>query len=143
VRIVTGCSVQASDHTKSRAGSNQMDPFHYIHLSGAGVDIRGSHIGLFIQRNLSTGGVTVLAVSLLDSRLESFIKEPLSRIKEVVKHRAGRKLVISPRSTHLVFLSSALRWWNHVLLCFNQQLVKHVRFSLDGIFRGTFVMLTP
>lgn len=125
VRVVTSCRVQASDHTKSRAGSNQMDPFHYIHLSGAQVDIRGSHIGLFIQHNTSTRGITVIAVNLLDSRLRDLIEEPLVRIKEAIKQRSSMGLVISSRFIHLIYLSSALRWWNNVLLCFNQQLVMH------------------
>jgi hypothetical protein len=39
VRTIVPCKAQAKEHTKSTAGSNQLDPFHYIHLSGAKADI--------------------------------------------------------------------------------------------------------
>ncbi|KAI0815976.1 hypothetical protein GGR55DRAFT_675585 [Xylaria sp. FL0064] len=100
VRAIVPCRIQAQDHTRSTAGSNQMDPFHYVHLPGAKADIRGSSIGLFIRHDYDTGHTTIICFNLLDSRLRDLIEEPL--------HRAR-----------------ALRWWNKVLLCFNQQLVMH------------------
>lgn len=126
VRTVAPCRAQTQDHTKSTAGSNQLDPFHYIHLSGTKADIRGSYIGLFIRHSSSTGGTTIISFNLLDHRLQNLIEEPLTRARDVIRRRSGMGLVINPRFIHLIYLSSALRWWNNVLLCFNQQLVMHV-----------------
>ncbi|KAK1999885.1 hypothetical protein LX36DRAFT_459217 [Colletotrichum falcatum] len=125
VRTIAPCKVQAKEHTKSTAGSNQLDPFHYIHLSGAKADIRGSYIGLFTRHAPGEGGTTVISVSLLDHRLRDLIEEPLKRTRETVRHKAGAGLAINPHFVHLIYLSSALRWWNNVLLCFNQELVLH------------------
>ncbi|KAF6817729.1 hypothetical protein CPLU01_13504 [Colletotrichum plurivorum] len=125
VRTVTPCKVQAKEHTKSTAGSNQLDPFHYIHLSGAKADIRGSYIGLFTQHAPGRGGTTVVLFSLLDPRLRDLIEEPLNRVRAAVRRASGTGVDINPHFVHLVYLSSALRWWNNVLLCFNQELVMH------------------
>ncbi|KAH6890269.1 hypothetical protein B0T10DRAFT_314938 [Thelonectria olida] len=125
VRMIVPCRVQAKDHTKSTAGSNQLDPFHYIHLSGAKADIRGSYIGLFTQYAPHQGGTTVACFSLLDHRLRDIIEEPLSRVRGAVRRWSGMGLTINPHFIHLVYLSSVLRWWNNVLLCFNQELVMH------------------
>ncbi|KPM45601.1 hypothetical protein AK830_g984 [Neonectria ditissima] len=125
VRTLTTCHIQAKDHTKSRAGSNQMDPFHYIHLSGTKTDIRGSQIGLWVRHDDKTGGTSVVVVNLLDSRLRSLIEEPLTRARGAIKRRSGTNSPRSRWSIHLIYLSSALRWWNNVLFCFNQQLVMH------------------
>lgn len=131
VRTIKSCKVQAKEHTKSTAGSNQLDPFHYIHLSGAKADIRGSYIGLFTRHAPSEGGTTVISVSLLDHRLRDLIEEPLKRTRGAVLQASGAGLAVNPHFVHLIYLSSALRWWNNVLLCFNQELVMHVRYYLD------------
>lgn len=127
VRMIMPCRATAIDHTKSRAGSNQMDPFHYIHLSGAKADIRGSYIGLYTRHNFRTRETTVISINLLDRRLRDLIEEPLNRVCEAVRRRSGGETTISPYFILVVYLSSALRWWNNVLFCFNQQLVMHVR----------------
>lgn len=126
VRIVVPCQAHAKDHTKSTAGSNQLDPFHYIHLSGVSADIRGSYIGLFIQHNPHTGGTTILCFNLLDTRLRDLIQEPLRRARNAIERWSGTGSAVNPRFIHVIYLSSALRWWNNVLMCFNQQLVMHV-----------------
>jgi hypothetical protein len=126
VRTVASCSAQTKDHTNSTAGSNQLDPFNYIHLSGAKADIRGSYIGLFIRRNTRAGRTTIISFNLLDHRLRGLIEEPLCRARDATGRSSGTGLAISPRFIHLIYLSSALRWWNNVLLCFNQELVMHV-----------------
>jgi hypothetical protein len=126
VRTVASCRAKTKDHTNSTAGSNQLDPFNYIHLSGAKADIRGSYIGLFIRRNIRAGRTTIISFNLLDYRLQDLIEEPLSRVRDTTRRSSGTGLAISPRFIHLIYLSSALRWWNNVLLCFNQELVMHV-----------------
>jgi hypothetical protein len=113
-----------------------MDPFHYIHLSEAeaGIDIRGSHVGLFVAHNLTTQSTTAMVVNLMDGRLSRLIEEPLIRSHKVISRQVQTGSTLSPRFILLVYLSSALRWWNNVLLCFNQQLVMHVRGFLNFHF---------
>jgi hypothetical protein len=131
IRIVISCHIDAKEHTKSTAGSNQMDPFHYIHLSDAKVDIRGSHIGLFVRRDLGSDGKTsVIVVNFTDQRWKNVVEEPLARIKATLKRKLDGQAMIDPISVYLVYLSIALRWWNNVLLCFNKQLIMHVSYFL-------------
>ncbi|KAJ4117534.1 hypothetical protein NW768_010897 [Fusarium equiseti] len=59
VRISTTCKLSANEHAKSTAGSNQMDPFNYLHLDGVGRDVRPSTIGLHVQRDNETGRLRV------------------------------------------------------------------------------------
>jgi hypothetical protein len=51
VRFVMVCNVDAKEHTKSTAGSNHMDPFHYIHLTGAKADI-GDRTSVFMSAEM-------------------------------------------------------------------------------------------
>ncbi|KAI0430425.1 hypothetical protein F5Y09DRAFT_307788 [Xylaria sp. FL1042] len=125
VRAIVPCRIQAQDHTRSTAGSNQMDPFHYVHLPGAKADIRGSSIGLFIRHDYDTGHTSIICFNLLDSRLRNLIEEPTHRARYAIRSWSDMGLAINPRFIHAIYLSSALRWWNNVLLCFNQQLVMH------------------
>ncbi|KAL8335391.1 hypothetical protein RB598_009541 [Gaeumannomyces tritici] len=125
VRVFMGCSRQAQDHTRSTAGSNQMDPFHYIHLSGVKADIRGSHIGLFVQHNTKTKSTSALVINLLDGRLSHAIEEPLARVRDAIIQQASSCRGANPRFVLFIYLSSSLRWWDNVLSCFNQQLVMH------------------
>lgn len=129
VRAALICNIEASDHIKSRAGSNQMDPFHYIHLPGTRCDIRVSQIGLFVRSNGSTtgNGMTFVVVNLMDGRLRGLIEEPLLRLREALKRRLATGKAATPRLIFLVYVSSALRWWNTALLSFNNQLIMHVR----------------
>lgn len=130
VRVVVKCLVDAKEHTKSTAGSNQMDPFHYIHLSGAKADIRGSHIGLYVRRDLKAKRMSVIVVNLLDGRFKDLIEEPLVRMRATFVRKRGTGERMGSFWVHLIYMSSALRWWNNVLLCFNQQLVMHASLFL-------------
>ncbi|KAK3385217.1 hypothetical protein B0H63DRAFT_180382 [Podospora didyma] len=127
VRVALTCNIEAKDHAKSRAGGNQMDPFHYIHLSGTRADIRGSQIGLFVRGNEGNDGrgMKIIVVNLLDRRLQSFIEGPLLRLRRSVERTLAAGRIITPRLVFLVYVSSVLRWWNAALLSFNQQLVIH------------------
>ncbi|KEZ44077.1 hypothetical protein SAPIO_CDS3828 [Scedosporium apiospermum] len=92
VRVVVKCLVDAKEHTKSTAGSNQMDPFHYIHISGAKADIRGSHIGLYVRRDLKAKRMSVIVVNLLDGRFKDLIEEPLVRMRATFEKHLQREI---------------------------------------------------
>ncbi|KAH7305322.1 hypothetical protein B0I35DRAFT_484072 [Stachybotrys elegans] len=142
VRTLITCHVMTEEHAKSRAGSNQMDPFHYIHLSGMEVDVRGSHIGLFTSHDNSSGATSLVVINLLDNRLHRLIEEPLKRVRSAIVRRSDSKEPMNPWFAHLIFLSSALRWWNNVLFCFNQQLVKHEKKLQEEIERQSSAFST-
>jgi hypothetical protein len=126
VRVPVSCTDGGASHTKSTAGSNQMDPFHYIHLSDARVDIRGSHIAMFLRYDKEQRSTMAIILNLLDGRWSKIAEEPVIRIKEVIKSRKDAKVKDEPPFVHLVYLSSIVRWWNNVLSFFNHQLIAHV-----------------
>ena len=103
-----------------------MDPFHYIHLSDARVDIRGSHIAMFLRYDKEQRSTMAIILNLLDGRWSTIAEEPVIRIKEVIKSRKDAKVKDEPPFVHLVYLSSIVRWWNNVLSFFNHQLIAHV-----------------
>jgi hypothetical protein len=103
-----------------------MDPFHYIHLTDARVDIRGSHIAIFLRYDKDSSSVVAVVLNLLDGRWSQIAEEPTNRIKEAIKSRRGAMVKDEPSFVHLVYLSSIVRWWNNVLSYFNHQLIAHV-----------------
>jgi hypothetical protein len=134
VRVQVDCNDTQRSHALSTAGSNQMDPFHYLHLPDERLDIRGSHIGIYVQHDLTKGRNTALSVSFQDGRWSRIVEEPHNRIKEVMEDSQGHQSSEDPLFVHLVYLTSALRWWNNVLDSFNNQLIAHVRNAKETHF---------
>lgn len=126
VRVTIGCRALDEEHAKSTAGSNQMDPFHYIHLGGAKVDIRGSHVAIYMLRDAKTSKSVVVVVSLLDGRWGNVVEEPLARVRETLAGTGKTNHFRGPLFVLLIYLSAILQWWNNVLWCFHKQLVMHV-----------------
>jgi hypothetical protein len=126
VRVQVECTESAMGHARSTAGSNQMDPFHYLHLPDEKVDIRGSHIAVYCSTNLSTMKTTSLCISFQDGRWSRAVEEPQRRIKETLKHFEHLKCADDSFFIHLIYITSALRWWNNALDSFNNQLIAHV-----------------
>ncbi|KAF2264976.1 hypothetical protein CC78DRAFT_216414 [Lojkania enalia] len=124
VRVQVRCKDDAHVHAKSTAGSNQMDPFHYIHLPDSHVDVRGSRIALFTRHDCGTGSTFVLVINFSDGRWFDIIEEPLKRIEDTINSRGSGIAHAEPAFVHLIFLSGVIRWWNNVLLSFNQQLIE-------------------
>jgi hypothetical protein len=71
--------------------------------------------------------MSVVVVNMLDGRFKSLIEEPLVRARNAIQRRSGTGEPMSAFWVHFIYLSSALRWWNNVLACFNRQLIMHVR----------------
>jgi hypothetical protein len=129
VRVQVAC---IAGHTHaSIAGTNQMNPFHYLHLPDAKVDIRGSQIAIFFRRDYKNKSTAVVAVNLLDGRWCKPVEEPQMRIKEALNARRV-DVTKEPFFVHLVYLTSVARWWNNALSSFNDQLIAHVCLSLIG-----------
>ncbi|ERF73686.1 hypothetical protein EPUS_00939 [Endocarpon pusillum Z07020] len=125
VQIQVECTENALGHARSTAGSSQMDPFHYLHLPDEKVDIRGSQIAVYCSTNLSTMKTTSLCIGFQDGRWSRSVKEPQRRIKEALKHFEHLHCADDPFFIHLVYITSALRWWNNALDSFNNQLIVH------------------
>ncbi|KAI1635373.1 hypothetical protein F4809DRAFT_614503 [Biscogniauxia mediterranea] len=125
VRVTIPCHMHDAEHANSTAGSNQMDPFNYIHIGGAKVDIRGSHVAIFLRRLDNTGRSVVVIISLLDGRWGNVVEQPLARVKETLNREAETTDPQGPLFVLLIYISSILQWWNNVLSCFHKQLVIH------------------
>jgi hypothetical protein len=125
IRVQVECTDSELGHARSTAGSNQMDPFHYLHLPDEKVDIRGSQIGIYCKTDSITMKTTFLCISFQDGRWSRSVEEPQRRIKEVVQDFEKLQSAEDPFFVHVVYLTSALRWWNNAMDSFNSQLIAH------------------
>ena len=134
IRVQVDCSDPVNGHKDSPSGNDQMNPFHYLHLPDVGVDVRGAYVALFIRNDSSTGCTTVLVINFMDGRWSDVVEEPQTRIKEAIKARGHKDAKNDYAFVFLIFLTSAVRWWNNVLLSFYVQLAAHVREDADPLF---------
>ncbi|KAF2690742.1 hypothetical protein K458DRAFT_482942 [Lentithecium fluviatile CBS 122367] len=102
-----------------------MNPFNYLHLPNAEVDIRGSCIGIYSQHNTKTGNSTFVVFSLLDVRWPKVVEEPQVRIAEAIKHSHETGQLKSPYFPHLVYLTSVVRWWTNAMNSVKDQLIAY------------------
>jgi hypothetical protein len=136
VRVQVQCTDTEEGHASSTAGSNQMDPFHYLHLPDEKVDVRGSHIGIYSQHNLTLDQLTVVIISFQDGRWSRVVEEPQKRVMEVLESYDRLEADQNQFSVHLIYLTSALRLWNNVFASFNNQLIAHVCTKASFIFKN-------
>jgi hypothetical protein len=126
LRVQVECTNSIAKHSKSAAGSNQMDPFNYLHLENEKLDIRGSQIGILFKYNFATCSTTTVSMSLQDGRWSRVVKEPQRRIEETIERLGYAECEEDPFFVHVVVMTSALRWWRNALDSFNNQLIAHV-----------------
>jgi hypothetical protein len=125
-RIQVDCTDQQQSHAKSTGGSNQLDPFHYLHLPDMLVDIRGSRIGIHARHCAEKGSTGSVVVNMLDGRWSKIVEEPYTRIKESIEAANSALSMPSPIASHLVLLTSVSRWYINALTSTNKQLVAYV-----------------
>ncbi|KAH7403042.1 hypothetical protein BKA64DRAFT_641065 [Cadophora sp. MPI-SDFR-AT-0126] len=136
LRIQYRCNDKAKEHQGSTAGSNQMNPFHYLlHLSDVGIDIRGSRIALFSRYNATGKTMVTLAVSFMDGRWSKTALEPKTRIKELWDRSEDPERLNDPFQIHYIYFTSALRWWTNTLDGINEQLMAYTLVFSDHIRR--------
>ena len=137
VRFAADRQRDCEAHSRSVAGENQADPFHYIYLSHPGVDIRGAHIGLFVRYD-ENQGTSVFVMNLVDDgrRSKEIMQEPIKRIKKLCSLRSPPE----PLLILLIYLSTAIRWYKLVLWVFDRQLIEHVSLRASKRATGTEVM---
>ena len=124
VRVQVPCSDKQRSHAMSTTGSNQMNPFHYLHLPDMEVDIRGSQIAVYILHNTHTDATTAICFNFMDGRWAKIVQEPQNRISEVLK---DSRTPSDPTFVHLVYLTTVARWWNNALHSVNEQLLAYER----------------
>jgi hypothetical protein len=133
VRVQVRCTDKRSGHVASASKSNQMDPFNYLHLPDAEVDIRGSCIAIHASHEILTGHATFNIFNLLDGRWPKVVEEPQIRIAEAVNHSAEAGRTLSPYFVHLVYFTSISRWWTNAMSSVNDQLIAYVRNQLRRV----------
>ena len=126
VRIQVLCTDTQDGHVTSRMGSNQMNPFHYLHLPDQKVDIRGSQIALSFRYTDTDRTTRLLAVNFIDGRWPKTVQEPEKRIKEILNDKENGHTSADPFFIHLVYLTSAMRWWMNALNSIHEQLIAYV-----------------
>ena len=129
VRTQFKCNDKETAHVGSTAGSNQMNPFYYLHLADLELDIRGNQIAIFCRYSSDGRLMTSVVVNFMDGRWSKSVLEPKRRIKEgwEVPHCSDKES--DPFHLHLVYFTSALRWWTNALGSVNDQLIAYVRDS--------------
>lgn len=128
IRVQVRCTDQERSHAASTAGSNQMNPFHYLHLKEPQVDIRGSQIALYARYSPKMKSSFLLAVSLLDGRWKRMVEQPQARIDESLQTLKGRdrQLLETPFFAFVIYITTSLLWWINALHSFDDQLIAHV-----------------
>ncbi len=129
IRMQVACADKARCHITGNSGSNQMNPFHYLHLPDQAVDIRGSLIALSFRYSKSGDSTCMLAVNFIDGRWPKTAQEPELRIKEVLSDSDQLGLKSDPFFIHLIYLFSATRWWTNALNSIHDQLIAYVRME--------------
>lgn len=126
VRVQVKCTDEIKKHADTTAGSNQMDPFNYLHLESEKLDIRGSQIAILFNYDIVERRATTVSISLQDGRWSRVVEEPQKRISEMLDHVGLDACEADPFFVHVIFITSALKWWRNALDSFNNQLIAHV-----------------
>ena len=132
VQVKTGASGPAGDNQNS----TQMNPFHKLQLPDVQLDIHRSCVGIFSRVDPNSKRFTFVALDFMDGRWPGVALEPKERITEVFKRRAKAGSQFGGYyCVHLVYLSSAARWWTNSLNSVNEQLIAYeqkLQIELDS-----------
>jgi hypothetical protein len=107
---------------------SQMNPFYKLYLPDVQRDILRSCIGIFCRVDPVSKQSTFVTFDLMHGRWPKVALEPKERITSVLKrhvqtdNRYGQEYNI-----HLVYLTSAVRWWTNSLNSVNEQLIAYER----------------
>src|SRR6266487_5215136 len=126
VRVQVRCTDTKRNHTSSAAGNNQMDPFHYLHLPEAKVDIRGSTIAVFSRFYANSSASNFCVFNFMDGRWAKVAEEPQNRIKQTFEYAKQTSKSKYHSFPHLVYLTSVSRWWTNILHSVNLQIISYV-----------------
>jgi hypothetical protein len=126
VRIKYKCTNSRLQHGSSTGGSDQMDPFHYLHLANHDIDIRGARIFLYFSYRPKSRSTSVVAINMLDGRWPITVEEPQKRIREILNDASISGFQEDPSFIHFVYFSAVLKWWTNALESVDMQLISYV-----------------
>lgn len=137
VRVQVKCTEPRLRHASSTGGSNQMDPFHYLHLADHDTDIRGAKIFLYFSHRPSSKSTSVIAINMLDGRWPKTVEEPQKRIRGILNNTDRANLSDDACFIHLVYFTIILKWWTNALESVDSQLISYERELQDGVHHGS------
>ncbi|KAG5659918.1 hypothetical protein KAF25_003440 [Fusarium avenaceum] len=122
IRVQVKSSVSST--TSKRNHSNQMNPFHKLHLPDLQLDIHRSCVAIFSRVDPISRQSTFFTVDFMHGHWSRVALEPKTRLQEVYKGQIDSEPTFGREfRVHLVYLSSATRWWTNALNSVNEQLI--------------------
>jgi hypothetical protein len=137
VRMQVSCTNPESSHIDDFGGNNQGNPAYYLHLPDYRVDIRGAQIAIYFQYNTKSKSARSISVNMIDGRWPKVVEEPQTRIEEALKQNVSN-VRNDPFFMHIIYFTSALKWWTNALAAINLQLISWV-----GQRHGQLKIITP
>ncbi|KAF2250075.1 hypothetical protein BU26DRAFT_518529 [Trematosphaeria pertusa] len=125
VRVQVPCSNNYRENAPGKESSNAMNPFNPLHLPRPNVDIRGSFIAVTLRVSKTTGSSTCVILNMMHGGWPKVVEEPQKRIAESIRSRQKTPNPETLSFAHLIYLTSALRWWTNVLHSVNEQLIAY------------------
>ncbi|SPJ71034.1 uncharacterized protein FTOL_00762 [Fusarium torulosum] len=115
-----------------------MNPFHKLHLPDLKLDIHRSCVAIFSRVDPISRQSTFFTVDFMHGHWPRIALEPKTRLQEVYKGQSDSEPAFGREfRVHLVYLSSATRWWTNVLNSVNEQLIAYeqklqIEFDTEG-----------
>lgn len=129
IRVQVPMGVPQPGMPDDSIGPSQMNPFNKLPLPdvpGEPLDIRRSCVGIFSRIEPGSKRVTFMAFDFMHGGWPKVALEPCQRIEEVMKHRRNVGVEVGyGYFVHLVYLSSAARWWTNTINSVHEQLIAY------------------
>ncbi|KAM0287691.1 hypothetical protein ACHAQH_000221 [Verticillium albo-atrum] len=134
VQVETGGTNPTANPPADDNDANQMNPFYKLHLPDVSRDIHRSCVGIFSRVDPASRRFTFVAFDFMHGRWPKVALEPKERIADVLKRHAQETEANFGREhcVHLVYLTSAIRWWTNALSSVNEQLIAYERAGQGG-----------
>jgi len=131
IRVQVPSTNNYRDNTAGKESNNAMNPFNTLHLPHPNIEIRGSSIALTLRISKATDSCVCIVLNMMHGGWPKVVEEPQRRITESIRSRREPRERASLHFVHLIYLTSALRWWTNVLHSVNEQLIAYVSQTLD------------
>lgn len=131
VRVQVSCGNNYHGNAPGTESSNAMNPFNPLHLPHPNVEIRGSFIAVTLRLSKASGSCVCIVLNMMHGGWPKVVEEPQRRISESIQSRQEARKRDTPYFVHLIYLTSALRWWTNVLHSVNEQLIAYVSQTLN------------
>jgi len=77
--------------------------------------------------NISTSSFTYVVFNMMHGGWPKVVQEPQTRIAEAIQHSSSPSTRLGAGCfVHLIYLTSAARWWTNALHSVNEQLIAYV-----------------